>query len=82
MSDIPGNEVTATWGTIDGALSNQVDLMEAIGTGGGGGMIQHGNEWHTPDFAEAGSGGGSGNIDGGFPDSNYGGITPIDGGVP
>ena len=49
---------------------------------GTGGMAQHGNEWHTPDFAEAGSGGGGGNLDGGLPDTNYGGITPIDGGNP
>ena len=53
-----------------------------INGGGTGGMVQHGNEWHTPDFAEAGSGGGGGNLDGGLPDSNYGGITPIDGGIP
>jgi hypothetical protein len=31
--------------------------------------------------AEAGGGGGS-DIDGGFPDSTYGGVTPIDGGTP
>jgi hypothetical protein len=39
MSNIPGNEVTATWGTIDGTLNNQLDLkttLDAIAGGTGG----------------------------------------------
>jgi len=34
--------------------------------------------WSVP----AGGGGGSPNLDGGFPDTIYGGVTPIDGGTP
>ena len=32
-------------------------------------------------WGAGGSGGGSGNVDGGYPDSTYGGITSLDGGT-
>ena len=55
MSNIPGNEVSAVWGTIDGTLRDQLDLKEALDASGGGSMIQHGNEYHTPDMEPANS---------------------------
>ena len=61
-------------------LTKRVNLISQ--GGGGGGMIQHANEYHTPDMALADHEheDGEGNLDGGVPDSEYGGIETIDGG--
>jgi len=70
-TSIGANSITWTLPNADGSL-NQV-----LGTNGSGRLI-----WITQTSGGGGGSGGSPNLDGGIPSSNYGGITPIDGGTP
>jgi hypothetical protein len=70
-SSISASNITWTLPGADG-YSNQV-----LATNGAGSLT-----WVTQTSGGGGGSGGSPNLDGGIPSSNYGGITAIDGGTP
>lgn len=51
----------------------------AAGDAASGKFLKADATWETP---VGGVGGGSPNLDGGYPSTIYGGVTPIDGGTP
>ena len=71
-------------GTAVSAASAGTDYQAPITlttTGTSGAATFVGNTLNIPQYS-GGGGGGSPNLDGGTPTSNYGGITAIDGGTP